>query len=146
MTSSKRSGSLVAVLEHSSSGKGGSESPTRINPSERVQLSPILAMVCRMAVEDPRPITIMAMTAETPMTIPSVVRAARMTFRRRPVRAVRRVLWASTSEPSKRYRLPTVLSSWRPAGAESLREGVFSASTAPSRIRITRYREIFAQL
>ena len=37
------------------------------------------------------PISIMAMTAATPMTMPSVVRAARMMLRRRPCRAVRTI-------------------------------------------------------
>ena len=50
--------------------------------------APMLAMVCWMAVEEPRPISIMAITAATPMMIPRVVRAARRTLRRSPFRAV----------------------------------------------------------
>jgi hypothetical protein len=38
-----------------------------------------------MAEEEPSPISIMAMTAPTPITIPRVVSMARMGFRRRPV-------------------------------------------------------------
>ncbi len=51
----------------------------------------MLAMVRWTALDEPWPISIMAMTAATPMTMPSVVRAARRTLRRRPPRAVWRV-------------------------------------------------------
>src|SRR5579862_5758521 len=44
-----------------------------------------------MALDDPLPISIMAMTAATPMTMPSVVRAARMRLRRSAMVAVRQV-------------------------------------------------------
>jgi len=54
-------------------------------------LAPILAMVALMALAEPLPISIMAMTAATPITMPSVVRAARMMLRLRPCRAVRTI-------------------------------------------------------
>ena len=74
-------------------------------------LAPILAMVAWMALDEPLPISIMAMTAATPMTMPSVVKAARMTLRLRPCSAVRTIHWsrshanperslATTSEPA----------------------------------------------
>ncbi len=52
-------------------------------------LAPILAMLLRMAADEPAPISIMAMTAPTPMTIPSVVSSARMGLRMSAIRAVR---------------------------------------------------------
>ena len=54
-------------------------------------LAPMLAMVCWMAVEDPLPISIMAMTAATPMMMPRVVNTERMTLRRRACTAIRSV-------------------------------------------------------
>src|SRR5262245_55019688 len=54
-----------------------------------------------MAVFEPSPISAMAMTAATPMTMPSVVNAERMTLRRRACRAIFAV-WSSfikTSAP-----------------------------------------------
>ena len=51
----------------------------------------MVAMVCWIAREDPFPISIMAITAATPITIPSVVSAARMTFRRNARMAVLKV-------------------------------------------------------
>ena len=46
-------------------------------------LAPMLAMVRWMAMEAPLPISIMVITAATPMTMPRVVSTARMTLRRR---------------------------------------------------------------
>ena len=67
-------------------------------------LAPMLAMVAWMALEEPWPISIMAMTAATPMTMPSVVRAARMTLRRRPCRAVRTIHWSrSHANPERSF-------------------------------------------
>src|SRR5262245_37645965 len=57
-------------------------------------LAPMLAMVCLTAVEDPWPISIMAITAATPMMIPRVVRAERRTFRRRPTTAMRKMRYS----------------------------------------------------
>ena len=54
-------------------------------------LAPMLAMVFWMAAEEPSPISIMAMTAPTPMTMPSVVSMARIGLRRSAVMAVRTV-------------------------------------------------------
>ena len=51
----------------------------------------MVAMVCWIALADPFPISIMAMTAATPMTMPSVVSAARMTFLRKARIAVLKV-------------------------------------------------------
>src|SRR5262245_28825704 len=51
-------------------------------------LAPMLAMVCLTADEEPWPISIMAMTADTPMTMPKVVRAERMMLRRRAFKAI----------------------------------------------------------
>ena len=52
----------------------------------------MLAMLAAMADDAPRPISIIAMTAATPMMMPRQVRAERNTFRRRAMVAVRRVL------------------------------------------------------
>ena len=54
-------------------------------------LAPMLAMVFCTAVLEPWPISVMAMTAATPMMMPSVVSAERMTLRRRARKAVRRM-------------------------------------------------------
>ena len=54
-------------------------------------LAPMVAMVFWMAAEEPAPISIMAMTAPTPMTIPRVVSRARIGLRRSAVKAVRAV-------------------------------------------------------
>ena len=59
-------------------------------------LAPMLAMVFWMAVDEPLPISIMAMTAATPMTMPSVVSAARIGLRRRARRAVATVCGRSS--------------------------------------------------
>src|SRR5262245_6422595 len=54
-------------------------------------LAPIDWMVLATAFFDPWPMPTMAMTAATPMMMPSVVRAERMTLRLRAFRAVFRV-------------------------------------------------------
>src|SRR6266702_3707222 len=54
--------------------------------------APMLRMVWATAAFEPCPISTIAMTAETPMTIPSVVRAERMTLRPRALRARRSTL------------------------------------------------------
>src|SRR5947208_5399595 len=54
-------------------------------------LAPRLEMVCSTEEEEPRPISIMAMTAATPMTMPRMVRMERITFRRRACKAMRSV-------------------------------------------------------
>jgi hypothetical protein len=54
-------------------------------------LAPMVAMVFRIAAEEPVPISIMAMTAPTPMTMPRVVNSARIGLRRSAVMAVRAV-------------------------------------------------------
>src|SRR5690349_13661448 len=51
--------------------------------------APRLAMVCSTEEEEPRPISIIAITAATPMTIPRMVRVDRMIFRRRACKAIR---------------------------------------------------------
>src|SRR6266436_5837581 len=51
----------------------------------------MLEIVFWIAVDDPWPISVMAITAPTPMMMPSVVRAERMTLRRRARMAVRRM-------------------------------------------------------
>jgi hypothetical protein len=48
-------------------------------------------MVFRMAAEDPVPISIMAMTAPTPITMPRVVSNARIGLRRSALKAVHAV-------------------------------------------------------
>jgi hypothetical protein len=48
-------------------------------------------MVCSMEWEEPRPISIMAMTAAMPMMMPRQVKTDRMTFRRKARKAIRRV-------------------------------------------------------
>ena len=53
--------------------------------------APILAIVLRIAVDDPWPISIMAITAAMPMMIPRHVKTERMTFRLRAWRAIRSV-------------------------------------------------------
>ena len=53
--------------------------------------APMLAMIFLIAVDDPWPISIMVMTAPTPITMPSMVRAERMTLRRRACTAIRSV-------------------------------------------------------
>src|SRR6187200_873021 len=45
--------------------------------------APMLAIVLRIAVDEPWPISIMAITAATPMMMPSVVSTDRRTLRRR---------------------------------------------------------------
>ena len=52
-------------------------------------LAPRLAMVCWMECDEPRPISIMAMTAAMPMMMPRQVSTDRMTLRRSACRAVR---------------------------------------------------------
>src|SRR5262249_17878790 len=52
-------------------------------------LAPILAIVCFTAVEEPLPISIMVMTAPTPMMMPRVVNTDRMTLRRKARTAMR---------------------------------------------------------
>ena len=54
-------------------------------------LAPMLAMVCLTAVEEPCPISTMAMTAATPMMMPSVVSVERMTLRRSALTAMMNV-------------------------------------------------------
>ena len=54
-------------------------------------LAPKLAMVWAMEDEDPRPISIMAMTAAMPIMIPRQVNTDRMTFRRSACKAIRTV-------------------------------------------------------
>ena len=54
-------------------------------------LAPMVAMVFRMAADEPVPISIMAITAPTPMTMPRVVSRARIGLRPRAVMAVRAV-------------------------------------------------------
>ena len=49
----------------------------------------MLEMAFWMAAEEPAPISIMAMTAATPMTMPSVVSMARIGLRRSAFSAVR---------------------------------------------------------
>ena len=51
-------------------------------------LAPMLAMVFCTAMAEPWPISVMAMTADTPMTMPSVVSDERITLRRRARSAV----------------------------------------------------------
>jgi hypothetical protein len=51
----------------------------------------MVAMVFWMVAEDPAPISIMAMTAATPMTMPRVVSMARRGLRSSALRAVRNV-------------------------------------------------------
>jgi len=55
-------------------------------------LAPMLEIECRIADEDPAPISIMVMTAPTPITIPKVVNRALMGLRRSAFIAVRTVL------------------------------------------------------
>ena len=51
-------------------------------------LAPMLAIDFWMAFDEPLPISIMAITAPTPMTMPRVVNAARMGLRRSARKAV----------------------------------------------------------
>ena len=52
-------------------------------------LAPMVAMLLRMAAAEPAPMAIMAITEPTPITIPRVVRSARMGLRLSAIRAVR---------------------------------------------------------
>ena len=72
-------------------------------------------MVAWMALEEPLPISIMAMTAATPMTMPSVVRAARMTLRLRPCRAVRTIHWSRSHANPER----SLAAASEPAGGDA---------------------------
>ena len=54
--------------------------------------APRLEIVCAMDWEEPRPISIMAMTAAMPMTIPKIVSADLMTLRRNACNAIRSTL------------------------------------------------------
>jgi hypothetical protein len=63
-------------------------------------LAPMLAIVFWMASDDPAPISIMAMTAATPMMMPSVVRPALRGFRPRARPSADR---PDTSWPSSQY-------------------------------------------
>ena len=54
-------------------------------------LAPMLAIVFWMAVFEPWPMPVMAMTAATPMITPSAVSAERILFRRKAPKAVRQV-------------------------------------------------------
>jgi hypothetical protein len=54
-------------------------------------LAPRLAMVCSMEWEEPRPISIIAMTAAMPMMMPKQVSTERMMFRRNARNAIRNV-------------------------------------------------------
>jgi hypothetical protein len=65
----------------------------------RTVLAPMLAMVRWMAMDEPLPISIIAITAAMPMTMPSVVSTARVTFRRSARKAVFRVRNDFTSDP-----------------------------------------------
>ena len=53
--------------------------------------APRLAMVRWMAMDAPLPISIIVITAATPMTMPSIVSIVRMTLRRSALKAVFRV-------------------------------------------------------
>ena len=67
------------------------------SPAESARLfAPMLAMALCKAILEPWPISVMAMTAATPMMTPSAVRAERILFRRRAVNAVRNVAGNST--------------------------------------------------
>jgi hypothetical protein len=59
-------------------------------------LAPMLAMVRWMAIVVPLPISIIEMTAATPMTIPNVVSIVRITLRQRAPKAVFKVLYNLT--------------------------------------------------
>ena len=78
-------------------------------------LAPMLAMVAWMALDEPLPISIMAMTAATPMTMPRVVRAARMMLRRRPCSAVRSIHWSRSHANPERSLAATPA----PAGSDA---------------------------
>jgi hypothetical protein len=54
-------------------------------------LAPRLAIVCSTDEEEPRPISIMAITAATPMTMPRMVSVERMMFLRSACNAIRSV-------------------------------------------------------
>ena len=54
-------------------------------------LAPMLAMLFCSAVLDPSPISIMAITAPTPMITPRAVKAERILLRRKALNAVRKV-------------------------------------------------------
>ena len=54
-------------------------------------VAPMLAIVFLIALEDPLPISIIAMTAAIPMTMPRMVRAERVMFRRSARTAIRMV-------------------------------------------------------
>ncbi len=104
-------------------------------------LAPMLAMVFWIALDEPLPISIMAMTAATPMIMPSVVRAARRTLRRRPFSAVRNIrpkwkpAFFTTSVPCPGpddFKLSAAAELSSPPAFESIR---------PSRMRMIRLAE-----
>jgi len=67
----------------------------RLEAGTRAQVQdvgPMLDIVFRMAAEEPVPISIMAMTAPTPITIPRVVNRARIGLRFSALIAVRPVV------------------------------------------------------
>ena len=56
-------------------------------------LAPMSSIVFLIALEEPLPISTIVITAAMPMTMPSVVSAARMMLRVRALVAVRKVCW-----------------------------------------------------
>ena len=65
-------------------------------------LAPMLAIVAWMAAFEPSPISIMAITALTPMITPSAVKAERNLFRRKACSAVWRVRGSSAAGNRRR--------------------------------------------
>jgi hypothetical protein len=115
--------------------------PLEALPGRTIRLAvPMLAMVRWIAFDEPRPSSIMAMTAATPMTIPSAVSAARKTLRRRPLKAVCSVPLSRPPRPP-----PIGRASGRVAAGGAIARctvgeaapGPF-ASIMPSRIRMMR--------
>ena len=68
----------------------------------------MLAIVFCTAAFEPSPISVMAITAPTPMITPRAVSAERILFRRKAPRAVRQVGGISDGMPRRRLRFRTV--------------------------------------
>src|SRR5262245_50430585 len=88
-------------------------------------LAPILSMVFFTAVLVPWPISVMAMTAATPMTMPSVVNAERMTLRPKACKAIRQVF--------QRYLMTNALARYQSMdGSKAETMGADSSAESPA--------------
>ena len=93
-------------------GKDTAETPPEESATGMIMstLEPMLEMDEAICSDAPPPISIIVITAAMPITIPSIVRSDRATFRRSATRAVERT-WTMAS----RYARSTVMSGSTPA-------------------------------